>query len=64
MSTEEEGDALVLGGIRVAADQKEAPVGMVRPCRQIFLTVDDVVIAIADGAGLESSEVAPAPGSL
>ena len=29
-----------------------------------LLAVDDVVVAVADGAGLERGEVEPAPGSL
>ena len=54
---QEVGDAAVLGRVRVGAGEHEHPVGVVRAGGPDLLAVDDVVVAVADGAGLERGEV-------
>ena len=48
---------LCFGRIRVGAGGEPAPVGEVAAGGPDLLAVDDVVVAIADGAGLEGGEV-------
>ena len=50
----------MLGGVGVGADEAEHLVGAVAAGGPDFLAVDDVVVAVADGAGLERGEVGAA----
>src|SRR3990172_578085 len=59
---EDEGDALVLGRAGVRADEVEAPVGDMGHAGPDLLTVDDVPVAIEDGARLEVGQVAAGVG--
>ena len=54
---EEVGDALVLGSVRVRAREEDHPVALVRAGGPDLGAVDHVVVAVADGAGLETGEV-------
>jgi hypothetical protein len=58
---QQERNALVFRRIGVGAHQEEAPIGVVRAGRPDLLTVDDVVITIADGPGLQAGEVTTGP---
>src|SRR5262249_14742968 len=49
----------VLWRFGICAHQQEAPVGVMRSGGPNLLPVDDVVIAIANGARLQAGEVAP-----
>ena len=55
-------DAAVLRRVRVRAGEHEHPVGEVGAGGPDLLAVDDVVVAVADGAGLEAGEVAAGAG--
>ena len=59
---EEVADALVLRRVRVGAGDEDAHVGAVRAGRPDLLAVDDVVVAVADGARLEAGEVGAGAG--
>lgn len=54
----EEANPLVLGRIRVGAGEQEDPVGAVAAGGPDLLAVDDEVVAVAYGAGLQRGEVA------
>src|SRR5690606_4991887 len=59
---DEVGDAAVLWSLRVRASEEDAPFGMVGAARPDLLAVDDVFVAIADGARLQGSEVGASAG--
>src|SRR5690606_14552822 len=54
---QQEGDAALLLGFRVGTHQTEDHVGVLAQSGPGLLTVDDVVVAIAHGAGLQRGEV-------
>ena len=54
---QQEGDAALLLSFGVGTHQTEDPVGVLAQRGPGFLTVDDVVIAIAHGAGLQRGQV-------
>ena len=57
---QQERDALLpLPGRGIGAHQAEAPIGMVRGRGPDLLAVDDVMVAVASGRGLQRGEVRP-----
>ncbi|GCC45919.1 hypothetical protein chiPu_0030186, partial [Chiloscyllium punctatum] len=54
---QDEADAVVLLGRRIGAHQAEDPVGIVGVGGPDLLAVDDVVVTVADRAGLQRGEV-------
>ena len=55
-------DALVLRGVGIGARREPDVVGVLRVRREDLLAVDDVVVAVADGARLERGEVGAGAG--
>ena len=60
---EEEGEALVLGRLGIAARDQDGPVRPVRARGPDLLPVDHPVVAVALGARAEAARSEPAPGS-
>ncbi len=54
---DETGEALVLGQVGVGAADDLADLGVLRARRPHLLAVDDPLVAILDGAGLQAGEV-------
>src|SRR5271166_6913701 len=54
---QQESDSLLLLAGVAGAHQREHPIGMLRLGGPDFLTIDDILIAIARGAGFEGGEV-------
>ena len=59
---QQEGDALVLLGLRVGAHQAEAPVGVLRAGGPDLLAVDQPVVALVLALGLQAGEVGAGAG--
>ena len=62
IGTDEGGQALVLGHVRVGAGQHEAPVGDVGVAGPHLVAADDALVAVALGPGAQRRQVGPGVG--